>query len=86
MRNCPKNGKIVGGSTNKRTNERASEQKSMFYRITYPFGLSKKERFTSHPTISTQDPAWSDQLKKWSESSSPVGHRGEFADVRRGPY
>ena len=36
----------------------------------------------------TRCPAWSDQLKKWSESRAaapkgrcPVGHRGEFPDV-----
>ena len=37
----------------------------------------------------TRCPAWSDQLKKWSGSRAaapkgrcPVGHRGEFPDVR----
>ena len=40
--------------------------------------------------ITTRCPAWSDQVKKWSESRAaapkgrcPVGHRGEFPDVLR---
>ena len=39
----------------------------------------------------TRCPAWSDQLKRWSESRAaapkgrcPAGHRGEFPDVLRG--
>ena len=44
----------------------------------------------SHMVSGTRCPAWSDQLKKWSESRAaapkgrcPVGHRGEFPDVLR---
>ena len=54
----------------------------------------KKERKLviqgSHVVSGTRCPAWSDQLKKWSESRAaapkgrcPVGHRGEFPDVLR---
>ena len=42
----------------------------------------------SHMVSGTRCPAWSDQLKKWSESKAvapkgrcPVGQRGEFPDV-----
>ena len=44
----------------------------------------------SHMVSGTRCPAWSDQLKKWSESRAaapkgrcPVGHGGEFPDVLR---
>ena len=40
----------------------------------------------------TRCPAWSDQVKKWIESRAgapkgecPVGHRGEFSDILKGP-
>ena len=45
-----------------------------------------------HMVSGSRCPAWSDQLKKWSESRAaapkgrcPVGHRGEFPDVLRRP-
>ena len=44
----------------------------------------------SHMVSGTRCPAWSDQLKKWSERRAaapkgrcPVGHRDEFPDVLR---
>ena len=47
----------------------------------------------SHMVSGTRCPAWSDQLKKWSESRAaapkgrcPVEHRGEFPYVLRGAY
>ena len=45
----------------------------------------------SHMVSGTRCPAWSDQVKKWSESRAvapkgrcPVGHRGKFPYVPRG--
>ena len=43
-----------------------------------------------HMVSGTRCPAWSDELKKWSESRAaapksrcPVGHRGEFIHILR---
>ena len=56
-------------------------------------GEGKEEELViqeSHMVSGSRCPAWSDQLKKWSESRAaapkgrcPVGHRGGFPDVLR---
>ena len=82
-----------GGRWEERREERRKEDEKGGKKGGKNEGLKERKQVIqgSHMVSGTRCPAWSDYLKKWSESRAaapkgrcPVGHRGEFPYVLRG--